>query len=106
MSKVLTKVEPVSVLPAMPSANYYGTLDEIERVAHACAKSGFWREIKDVSQAVVKMLAGREMGIAPLDEIERLRAVEAAVRREIAERCVEILSGLTTQIRREFGLWA
>ncbi len=76
MSNTVAKFEPVSVLPSLPAADYYGTLDEIERVARACAQSGFWRDITDVSQAVVKMLAGREMGIAPLAAISGIHVIE------------------------------
>ncbi len=36
--------------------------DETEKVASAMVKSGYFQDSKDVSQAIVKILAGREMG--------------------------------------------
>ena len=51
-------------------------LAEIERVATACARSGYYNDVKDASQAVVKMLAGREMGIGPIQAIAAIHIVE------------------------------
>lgn len=36
--------------------------DETEKVASAMVKSGYFQDSRDVSQAIVKILAGREMG--------------------------------------------
>jgi len=36
--------------------------DETERVAAAMVKSGYFQDTRDASQAIVKILAGREMG--------------------------------------------
>lgn len=38
------------------------SIDETERIASAMVKSGYFSDVKDVAQATVKILAGREMG--------------------------------------------
>jgi len=41
------------------------TYDEVERAAKAMAASGFFTDTKQASQAVVKILAARELGLGP-----------------------------------------
>ena len=41
------------------------SMDEVEKAATAMAKSGYFTDAKDAAQAVVKILAGREMGFGP-----------------------------------------
>ncbi|HQC11694.1 MAG TPA: hypothetical protein PK953_12350 [Smithellaceae bacterium] len=41
------------------------TYDEVERAANAMAKSGFFSDTKSAAQAVVKILAAREIGLGP-----------------------------------------
>jgi len=52
------------------------SLAEIERVAASCARSGYFKDVRDASQAVVKMLAGREMGIGPIAALSSIHVVE------------------------------
>ena len=52
------------------------SLDEIERVAVCCAESGYYKDVRDASQAVVKMLAGREMGIGPIRALSEIHIIE------------------------------
>lgn len=52
------------------------TLSEIERVAKACAASGYYRDVRDASQALVKMLAGREMGMGPIAALAGIHIIE------------------------------
>lgn len=52
------------------------TLDEIERVGSHIAKSGSYRDIKVVAQAVVKILRGRELGIGPMSSVEGIYVIE------------------------------
>jgi hypothetical protein len=42
------------------------TFDEATRAAVAFAKSGFFKDASDAAQAVVKILAGQELGIGPV----------------------------------------
>ncbi len=41
------------------------TMDDAERAAAAMSKSGYFQDAKDQAQAVVKILAGQEMGFGP-----------------------------------------
>jgi len=41
------------------------TMDDAERAAKAMAASGFFQDSRDAAQAVVKIMAGREMGFGP-----------------------------------------
>lgn len=52
------------------------TLGDIERVAKACAASGYYRDVRDASQALVKMLAGREMGMGPIAALAGIHIIE------------------------------
>jgi len=45
--------------------NYLSTYDEVERAAKAMAASGFFTDTKQASQAIVKILAARELGLGP-----------------------------------------
>lgn len=38
---------------------------ELEKIAAAMSKSGYFQDARDASQAIVKVLAGREMGFGP-----------------------------------------
>jgi hypothetical protein len=42
------------------------TISELERVAMAMARSGFFEDSRDAAQAFVKILAGKEYGLGPL----------------------------------------
>ena len=39
-------------------------------------KSGFWKDLKDASQAIVKVLAGREMGVEPFAAMNGIDIIE------------------------------
>lgn len=41
------------------------TFDDVERAAKAMATSGFFTDSRDAAQAIVKILAGQEMGFGP-----------------------------------------
>jgi len=45
--------------------NYLSTYDEVERAAKAMAGSGFFADTRQASQAIVKILAAREIGLGP-----------------------------------------
>ena len=45
--------------------NVISTYDEMERAAKAMAGSGFFSDTKQASQAIVKILAAREIGLGP-----------------------------------------
>jgi hypothetical protein len=41
------------------------TMDDVERAAMSMAKSGYFQDSREMAQAVVKILAGQEMGFGP-----------------------------------------
>src|SRR5512138_3010817 len=45
--------------------NIIRTMDDAERAAKAMSASGFFTDAKQASQAVVKILAGQELGFGP-----------------------------------------
>jgi hypothetical protein len=49
---------------AMPR-NIISTFDDAERAARAMAGSGFFQDAKQANQAIVKILAGQELGFGP-----------------------------------------
>jgi len=60
----------------VPSTDLYQSLNDMERVAKACAASGYYKDARDLSQALVKMLAGREMGVGPIQALAQIHIVE------------------------------
>lgn len=56
MSNAIVKLEPTNIIR---------TMDDAERAARAMAGSGFFTDAKQASQAVVKILAGQELGFGP-----------------------------------------
>lgn len=68
---VIRREDAASTVPAL-----INTLGEVERVAAACAKSGYYKDVRDASQAVVKMLAGREMGVGPIQALASMHIIE------------------------------
>jgi hypothetical protein len=47
------------------STNIVRTMDDAERAARAMSASGFFADTKQASQAIVKILAGQELGFGP-----------------------------------------
>lgn len=65
-----------SALVQSTAGDLYQSLGDMERVAKACAASGYYRDAKDMTQALVKMLAGREMGVGPIQALGAIHIVE------------------------------
>ncbi|MEO0559408.1 MAG: hypothetical protein AAF170_14625 [Bacteroidota bacterium] len=66
------------VLVASPKAGTIAltTLDEVVRIAGAFAKSGMFPDVRTAQQAVVKILAGREMGFPPIASMNGVHVVK------------------------------
>lgn len=45
------------------------------RLAQAFAKSGYWKDVRDAAQAIVKIEAGREIGIGPIAAMNHVYVV-------------------------------
>jgi hypothetical protein len=54
-------------------------LEEITPLCDVFVKSGIFEDIKDVAQAIVKVLAGREIGLSPLESMMNLYIVKNRV---------------------------
>lgn len=51
------------------------TLDEIMSLGEVFAKSGFFQDAKDAAKCVVKILAGQELGIAPIASMRGIHII-------------------------------
>jgi hypothetical protein len=58
-------MENHQALVTVPQAELPADLD-VFRVGEILAKSGYFKDVKDMAQAVAKILAGREMGFGPI----------------------------------------
>jgi len=54
----------------------YETMDDLERLGKAMAASGYFSDARQASQAVVKILAGREMGFGPVAAMTGIHIIE------------------------------
>lgn len=52
------------------------TFDEMTRAAKAMALSGYFNDARDVSQAMVKVMAGAEMGIGPFAAMSNIHVIK------------------------------
>lgn len=52
------------------------TIDEMSRVALAMSKSGYFEDAKDVSKAMVKVLAGNEIGLGPFASMTGIHVIK------------------------------
>ena len=67
------------------------TYDEVERAAKAMAASGFFADTKQASQAVVKILAARELGLGPFAGMNGVNIIQGkpAFSANIMAACVK-----------------
>jgi hypothetical protein len=52
------------------------SIDEVMRVGKAMAASGYFKDANDVAKAVVKVLAGREMGFGPFASMTGIHIIQ------------------------------
>lgn len=52
------------------------TLDELTTIAQTFAASGFFKDARDMAQAVVKMMAGAEMGFGPFASMQGVHIIQ------------------------------
>lgn len=58
------------------NAGLVTTYDEVERVAKAMAASGFFQDAKSISQAIVKIMAGSEIGFGPFASMQGVNIIQ------------------------------
>ena len=54
-------------------------LDEVTGMADLFVKSGYFKGVKDVAQAAVKIMAGNELGIPPTAALRGIYLVEGNI---------------------------
>lgn len=52
------------------------SFEELSNIATAMVKSGYFQDARDVSQAIVKILAGREMGIGAFQSMQAIYIIQ------------------------------
>jgi hypothetical protein len=67
-TNAVVKHEPISIIRSM---------DDAERAARAMAASGFFADSKQASQAVVKILAGQELGFGPFASMTGVNIIQS-----------------------------
>lgn len=67
------------------------TFDEVERAAKAMAGSGFFADTRQASQAIVKIMAGRELGVGPFASMTGVNIIKGkpAFSANIMAACVK-----------------
>lgn len=67
------------------------TFDEVERAAKAMAISGFFADTRQASQAIVKIMAGRELGVGPFASMTGVNIIKGkpAFSANIMAACVK-----------------
>ena len=65
--------EEKSIVPVAPIIR---TMDDAERAAKAMVASGFFQDSKQASQAVVKILAGQELGFGPFASMTGVNIIQ------------------------------
>ena len=68
MSKMI-KHEPTAIQPS--------NLAELEQFAHMASASGFFSDAREAAQAMVKIAAGAEMGIPPIQAMTSIHVITA-----------------------------
>lgn len=54
----------------------YETMDDLERLGRAMVSSGYFSDASKISQAVVKILAGKEMGFGPIASMNGIHVIK------------------------------
>lgn len=68
----------VAIRPALGAQNLQ-SLEELQTLGSVFAKSGFFADTKDAAQAIVKVMAGRELGFPPIASMTGVYIVKGKV---------------------------
>ncbi len=71
----IARREPMEIKAPQPVAGDWGLTDTME-LGKVLAASGYFRDVRDASQAVAKILYGREVGIGPMTALMSVFVVE------------------------------
>ena len=64
---------------AIGQATVPASLDEVRTLGEIFARSGMFSDVRDAAQAIVKILAGRELGLPPLMSMTKIYIVKGQV---------------------------
>lgn len=53
-----------------------GRFEIMQRTAHAMVASGYFKDVRDIAQAVVKVMAGAELGIPPFASMTGINVIQ------------------------------
>jgi ribosomal protein L10 len=65
--------------PTAPVVSGNGDAHELTQLAQLFVQSGFFADVKDVAQAAIKILAGRELGIGPFEAMSQIHVIKGKV---------------------------
>ncbi len=69
----------MSNLPAKYQSATPATFEEVEKLAHAFAASGFFQDARDAAQAMVKIQAGRELGVPAIASMTSINVIKGRI---------------------------
>lgn len=61
---------------ALRSTSVITSFDDVQRAANAMSKSGYFQDSREAAQAIVKILAGREMGFGPFAAMTGIHIIQ------------------------------
>lgn len=62
---------PVGIIPR--------TMGDLETIGRACVASGFFADAKDAAQAMIKIQAGSELGLAPIQSMTGINVIKGRI---------------------------
>ena len=62
--------------PSVPDARRVLSLDEVRGLGETFYQSGMFKDVRSAAQAVVKIIAGQELGIGPMSAMTQIQIVE------------------------------
>ena len=75
----MDETKDVTAIPEVKKELSLTILQEMMPLCEVFVKSGIFEDVKDVAQAIVKVLAGREIGLSPLESMMNLYIVKNRV---------------------------
>ncbi len=69
----------IATVPTAGIAKHEDRLTTVQRVGNILAASGYFADVKDMAQAAVKVMAGEELGIAPVAAVMGINIIKGKV---------------------------
>lgn len=85
---------PVGIIPR--------TMGDLETIGRACVASGFFADAKDAAQAMIKIQAGAELGLAPIQSMTLINVIKGRITLGAAGMAALLQrAGIKTRVRWE-----